>query len=143
MKTRSTKPGGASAKRGPAARAKPAAGNAEPYPLNKFRDGPSFDALSDQEKEKVAAYFERGISFEETQPLTAKERARWERVKRKKPGRPRIGDGAKVISLSMERGLLERADAYAKRAGISRAQLVAEGIELRLRAGDNFRVGNP
>jgi hypothetical protein len=44
-------------------------------------------------------------------------------------GRPKVGKGARVISLSVERGLLELADAYARRTGMSRAQLVARGLE--------------
>ena len=42
--------------------------------------------------------------FVPTEPLTREMRARWERVKRKR-GRPVRGDGAKVISLSVARGL--------------------------------------
>jgi metal-responsive CopG/Arc/MetJ family transcriptional regulator len=51
---------------------------------------------------------------------------------RKKVGRPKKGAGVKVISLSVEKKLLERADAAARRKGISRAELVATGLELAL-----------
>jgi len=44
-------------------------------------------------------------------------------------GRPRIGEGARRIQLTMERGLLNRADAYARKLGITRAQLVARSVE--------------
>jgi hypothetical protein len=43
-------------------------------------------------------------------------------------GRPKIGKGSKTISLTVEKDLLARADAYAKRNGISRAKLVAQGL---------------
>jgi len=43
-------------------------------------------------------------------------------------GRPRIGKGAKTISLTVEQSLLEQADAYARRHGISRSKLVAQGL---------------
>ena len=43
--------------------------------------------------------------------------------------RPAKGKGVKVISLSVEKSLLERADAEARRRNISRAALVAEGLE--------------
>jgi hypothetical protein len=46
-----------------------------------------------------------------------------------KGGRPRKGLGAKVISLTVERGLLARSDAYAKQIGISRAQLIERGLK--------------
>ena len=107
----------------------------EPDPFDKFWDGPSFDALSDDEKAKVAAYYDRGpIPYSETRPMTKAERARWERARRKKPGRPKVGNGVKVVSLSVERGLLDRADAYAQRHGLTRARLVAMGLESVLRA---------
>lgn len=60
--------------------------------------------------------------------MTAAERARWQRIKRK-PGRPRNGRGVKVISVSVEKDLLKQSDALAKRLGISRAQLVARGLK--------------
>jgi hypothetical protein len=43
-------------------------------------------------------------------------------------GRPKIGKGAKTISLTVEKDLLDQADAYAKQHGITRAKLVAQGL---------------
>jgi len=54
-------------------------------------------------------------------------------------GRKRTGEGVKVISLSVEKGLLRLADAEAKREGLSRAQLVAQGLRLRLKQGRAWR----
>jgi hypothetical protein len=98
--------------------------------MKKRRPGPveSFIALSDEAKERIWEGYNREIPLSETRPLTAAERKRWEKAK-KRMGRPKVGRGAKVISLSVERGLLERADAYAQRTGMSRAQLVARGLE--------------
>ena len=59
---------------------------------------------------------------------TPRERAKWLRAKRK-PGRPRTGRGVKVISVSVEKELLKQSDALAKRRGISRAQLIAKGLQ--------------
>jgi len=47
------------------------------------------------------------------------------RVKR---GRPVVGKGAQRIQVTMERGLLTRADAYARRHGMTRAQLLARAV---------------
>jgi hypothetical protein len=52
-----------------------------------------------------------------------------QRRARRKGGRPRKGLGAKTISLTVEKGLLARSDAYAKRLGISRAELVQRGLQ--------------
>lgn len=92
--------------------------------------GNAFDALPDAEKERIWQEIDRKTPEQllaESRPLNKKERETWRRIKRRM-GRPKVGKGAKVISLSVERGLLKEADAYAKKAGISRAQLVAQGL---------------
>jgi hypothetical protein len=70
-------------------------------------------------------------------PWTEEDTARHERARRR--GRPRNGLGAKTIALTVERGLLERSDRFARRKGISRAQLVA----LALRAVLSGKVKVP
>ena len=69
-------------------------------------------------------------------PLSAKNKALWERMKRKR-GRPPIGEGARVISLSVEKSLLKRSDDLARKEGLTRAQLFARALQnlLRKRAG--------
>jgi hypothetical protein len=49
-------------------------------------------------------------------------------------GRPRKGAGAKVISVSVEKRLLERSDSLASKLKISRAALVARGLRAVLAA---------
>jgi hypothetical protein len=73
--------------------------------------------------------FDAEMVVDESRPLSASERKAWETARRK-PGRPRKGAGVKVVSVSVERGLLARSDALAKSLGVSRASL----IELGLRA---------
>jgi hypothetical protein len=72
--------------------------------------------------------FDQEFIAEKFRPMTAAERARWRRIKRK-PGRPRNGRGVKVVSVSVEKTLLKQSDALAKRLGISRAQLIARGLK--------------
>ena len=66
-------------------------------------------------------------------PQTAEEITQQRRAKNK-GGRPRKGLGAQTISLTVEKGLLARSDAYAKRLGISRAELVQRGLNAILPA---------
>ena len=105
---------------------RPAAQRPKPAELT----GRQFDALPAAEKERIFQEIERGTpaqrSAESLSPSAA-DRARLARV-RKKIGRPRSGKGVRTISLTVEKGLLERADAYATAQGISRAQLVARGL---------------
>ena len=76
---------------------------------------------------------DREMVADEFRPLTAAESARWEKARRK-PGRPRRGAGAKVISVSVERQLLARSDALARNLRITRASLVERGLKAVLAA---------
>jgi hypothetical protein len=86
----------------------------------------AFLKLPDEEKERQWKEFDKEFIADTFKPLTPAQRALWERAKRR--GRPIVGQGAKVISLSVERQLLKQADARAKALGISRAELVAQGL---------------
>ena len=76
----------------------------------------------------------RGITPEKLKPLTADQRRRWEAAKR---GRPRKPAGTKAIPtlITVEPKLLKKADAYAKKTGVSRSQLFADAVR-RLVAAD-------
>ena len=92
-----------------------------------FADAAEFRALSDADKHRVWESLNREIPTEELRPLTAAERKRWGRVKRK-AGRPKVGKGAVPVSVSLERGLLERVDAEARRAGMARSAFLGRLI---------------
>jgi len=86
----------------------------------------AFMALPDAEKERIVAPFDR--EFVPTLPLNAAQRQQWRRLK-KKMGRPRIGRGTRVISVTVEKGLLHRLDRYARSHDLSRARVIAQGVE--------------
>jgi hypothetical protein len=89
-----------------------------------------FIALPDSEKERIYNELEAETPEDRlanSRPLNARERRQWRRFKAM--GRPKVGKGAKTISLTVEKSLLKQADAYAKRHGISRAKLVAQGLQ--------------
>lgn len=97
----------------------------------KKSDIEAFIALPDTEKERIVRRLEAEgprRRLARSRPLNASERRQWRRFKAK-AGRPRVGRGARTISLTVEKSLLGRADAYAKRHGISRAKLVALGLQ--------------
>ncbi len=71
--------------------------------------------------------FEREFVAESFKEPTERALAKWQRAKRK-PGRPRQGAGVRVIAVSVERGLLKKCDAAAKRMGLSRAALISRGL---------------
>ena len=103
-----------------------------------FGSGEEFDALSDAEKERVATFYEQGGHRTEMRALSTTERSalKRERANVKKGGRPKQRKhGVKVISLSVELGLLMRADAYAKAHGLKRAELVMRALNELLPMG--------
>jgi len=52
----------------------------------------------------------------------------WQPTKRRGPGRPRIGQGAKRVLVTVERGLLAQADAYARRHHLTRSHLICDAL---------------
>jgi hypothetical protein len=61
-------------------------------------------------------------------------RAAGEVKQRRRPGRPRQGQGAKVISVTVEKSLPARSDALAKNMGVTRAGMIARGLKAVLAA---------
>jgi hypothetical protein len=82
--------------------------------------------------EATKEFDQEGIA-ETFRPMTPAQEAVWRSAAQKR--RPRRSANAKavtVISVGIEAGLLQRADALAKKRGISRAELVAESLRTAL-----------
>jgi hypothetical protein len=87
-----------------------------------------YAALTPAELLEATKEFDREMVVTKSRPLSETERDAWEKARRK-PGRPRKGAGVKVISVSVERGLLSRADLLARALGVSRASLIERGLK--------------
>lgn len=83
--------------------------------------------MNTAELAEATSEFDRELIVESFGPPSEEAKQVWEQAKRKR-GRPREGRGAKVVSVSIEKQLLERSDALAKSMGISRAALIARGL---------------
>jgi hypothetical protein len=92
--------------------------------------GEKFDSLPAAEKERIFNEIEQGTPeqrrVESTAP-SAGDRARLRRVKTKM-GRPKIGKGAKIVSITVEMDLLKQADAYARQNDLNRSQVFTHGL---------------
>jgi hypothetical protein len=68
-----------------------------------------------------------------TAPADEKQRhdALMRKVKRRR-GRPKVGAGAQRVQFTVERSLLGRADRFARARGLSRSELIAEGLLLAI-----------
>jgi hypothetical protein len=90
-----------------------------------------FMQMSDAEREAEVARFDE--EFVRTKPLTGRQKAQHRRAGLK-VGRPRVGRGAKRYSITLERGLAEKADALARKKKLSRSELIARGLQYLLKA---------
>ena len=83
--------------------------------------------MNTAELELATAEFDKefaGETFHEPTPTQRKQLARANR----KRGRPRVGAGVQVISVSIEKGLLQAVDNLAKRKKAKRAELISQGL---------------
>jgi hypothetical protein len=83
--------------------------------------------MTADELREATAEFDREFVGETFGPPTRRQQLQDKRARRKR-GRPRVGLGTATVSLTIERGLLVKADRLAKRLRISRAALVARGL---------------
>ena len=95
-----------------------------------FESFEEFDALSAEDKERVSSYYGRKIPQSEMRPLTRDERSRFKKIQRRSVGRPKVGQGAKVVAVTLEKGLLMRVDDYAKQHEMKRAEMITKGLLL-------------
>lgn len=84
-----------------------------------------YGRMTAEELESEVAQYDGSFDESKFKPLTAAEKRLDARVRM---GRPRIGRGAEKIRVSMERGLLAQVDAFARKNGLSRSQLIARGV---------------
>jgi hypothetical protein len=93
----------------------------------------SYAGMRTHELAEATQQYGREMAVDDFGPLTDAARSRWERARRK-PGRPRRGKGAKVISVSVEKELLSRSDHLARDLGVTRAGLIERGLKAVLAA---------
>jgi hypothetical protein len=87
--------------------------------------------MTADELAKATKVFDEADIIDQSRPLTKAERKQWQRVK-KKIGRPRLGLGHKRISVSMEKGLVDRITGLAKKRRMPRSKLMAMVLEQAL-----------
>jgi hypothetical protein len=82
--------------------------------------------------------FDREGVADSFRPMTAAEEATWQAAVKKRPaGRPKKnGRAVRVISVGIDAALLKRADAVAKRRGVTRGELVEQALKAALRESE-------
>jgi len=105
-------------------------GEADPQEVT-MKQKPYWEMTRDELAEATKE-FDAPLTIDKSRPLNRAERKQWERLK-KKLGRPKVGAGFKRISVSIERGLLQRANRLARKRRVSRSKLIAQALEETLR----------
>lgn len=80
-----------------------------------------FEEMNASELAHATREFDRPFVFEKARSMTAAQRLQERKLRR---GRPKVGKGARKISISLEGELLHKADALAKKKGLNRSQLI-------------------
>lgn len=104
----------------------------------------NFFEMTSAEREADVAKLERGVSFDETRPLSAKGKALWELAKRG-PGRPPKPKGEKAARflVSMDPKLLTVVEAFASSKGLDRSKLIALSVRAFMAADDAHQQVRP
>ena len=94
-----------------------------------------FLKMTPAQREADLAKFEHGVSFEQTRPLSPRDRALWELAKRSR-GRPRKAANEKAarVMVSLNRPLLTAVEAFAAANGLDRSKLIALSLQAFLAA---------
>jgi hypothetical protein len=88
------------------------------------------EGMTAAELARATRILDQPFAYEKGRPMTSAERGEERALRR---GRPKIGQGAKKISISLERRLLRDADALARKKGVKRSELIASFVVAGLR----------
>ena len=93
-----------------------------------------YDQMTTDELREATKVYDEPFVMDRSKPLTPRQKALHREAKRRR-GRPVVGKGAARVLITVERGLLGRADRFAQNHNLSRSQLIARGLEVVLNGG--------
>lgn len=102
----------------------------QPAPVPEFANGEEFNALSDEEKERVWQDCDREVPESETRPLMPDERARWERIQARLQA-----NAPDAVTLRLQKRLIERVDAFGAENGLTRQDVFVLAVQHLLSNG--------
>ena len=95
--------------------------------------GQIFDAMSAAQKQAVYDEIDsmsRDGLLTKLRPASRTDIARAQRIVRR--GRPKIGKGTRQISITVEADLLKEAEAYSRKNGLKRSELISQALRQML-----------
>jgi predicted transcriptional regulator len=87
-----------------------------------------YSQMTAKELAKATSRFDEEFIIDRSVEQNADQKAQWRRAKSKR-GRPTVGKGVQVISVSIEKDLLKKTDRLAKKLHLRRTQLIARGLK--------------
>lgn len=102
--------------------------------MNKKNTSPNYERMSlAQLREATKQYDVEDLSPPRSKPVAPKLQAAERRIRKNLGGRPKIGQGAKRVLITVEQGLLKEADRVAKARKMSRSELIAMGLRMAMK----------
>ncbi len=101
--------------------------------MSRKRSAKPYWELTTEELREATGEFDKELVAEKARPLTAAMQARWERAKAKS-GHSEDDGEEQTIAVRLEKTLLDRCTALAKKKRLSRDALIARGLRVLLAA---------
>lgn len=101
--------------------------------MTRKRSAKDYWEMTPEELREATKEFDDDFVFERAKPLTAEMKARWERAKNKSQPTTN-GNTKRTIAVCLDKSLLERCSALAKKKRLSRDALIARGLRVLLAA---------
>lgn len=101
-----------------------------------------YTEMNTAELAEATKQFDEEFVADRARPLTPEERKQWQRIRRKR-GRPKLGAGVQVISVSLEKGLLQRTDRLRKKLGLKRAEFISQALQRAIAEHDDKKRKKP
>jgi hypothetical protein len=103
-----------------------------------------FLKMTRQERDAEAKKWERGISFDDTAPMSKRSKALWDLAKRGR-GRPKkpAGEKARRVLLSIDPKLLAHAEAFASLNKLDRSKLFSLSVQAYIASAPSQKKGGP
>ncbi len=88
-----------------------------------------FFKMTSKERDAEAKKWEKGVSFDETKPLSAKNKQLWQAAKRGRGRPPKAGhEKAKRFIVSMDPAIFKMVTEYVAESGIDRSKLTSMSL---------------
>jgi hypothetical protein len=99
--------------------------------MNRKKPTKPYWEMTSEELEEATKEFDEEFVADKSRPLTPAMRARWRRARAKAPD-AEDGVGEKSVIVRLEKSLLDRCTALAKKKHISRDRLIAQSLKALL-----------